>query len=142
MSKLLNFLRTKGISQGLIGFVILKRSDYVNSLNSIFNNPSKFSPLNNYPTNTRLTTVQHYLSTLRNCGEISDEDFKFMRPKAASFGRAHGAPKTQKDFIDLPTQPGSNHYFAVRYEYAATLFFSKLTNFYHFQIHGMEWFSS
>ena len=85
------------------GVVILKRSDYVNSLNSIFNNPSKFSRLNNDPTNTRLTTLQHYLSTLRNRGEISGEDFEFMRPKAASFGRAHGAPKTHKDFIDLPT---------------------------------------
>ena len=89
------------------GAVILKCSDYVlsitNSLNSIFNNPSKFSRLNNDPTNSRLTTLQHYLSTLRNRGEISDEDFKFMRPRAASFGRAHGAPKTHKDFIDLPT---------------------------------------
>ena len=26
-----------------------------------------------------------------------------MRPQAASFGRAHGAPKTHKDFTDLPT---------------------------------------
>ena len=31
------------------------------------------------------------------------QDFKFMRPQAASFGRAHGAPKTHKDFTDLPT---------------------------------------
>ena len=70
---------------------------------SIFSNPSKFSQLKNDPTNTRLTTLQHYLSTSRNRGEISDQDFKFMRPQAASFGRAHGAPKTHKDFTDLPT---------------------------------------
>ena len=41
------------------GVVVLKRSDYVKSLSSIFSNPSKFSQLNNDPTNTRLTTLQH-----------------------------------------------------------------------------------
>ena len=40
--------------------------------------------------------------TLRKRSEISESEFKFMRPKTASFGRAHGMPKTHKYFKDLP----------------------------------------
>ena len=39
--------------------------------------------------------------TLRKRNEISESEFKFMRPKTASFGRAHGMPKTHEAFIDL-----------------------------------------
>ena len=85
------------------GVVVLKRSDYIKSLNSIFNNTSKFIKLDNDPTFTRLTTLQNYLSTLRNRGEISETEYKFLRPKSASFGRAHGLPKIHKHFDNLPS---------------------------------------
>ena len=99
MSKTLSILKPdKGN-----GVVVLKRTDYINSLNSIFNNPSKFIKLDNDPTFTRLTTLQNYLSTLRNRGEISETEYKFLRPKSASFGRAHGLPKIHKHFDNLPS---------------------------------------
>ena len=70
------------------GIVVLKRSDYVTSLKSIFENKTKFTRLTNDPTFTRLNTLQNYLLTLRNRNEISESEFNFMRLKAASLGRA------------------------------------------------------
>lgn len=76
------------------GIVVLKRSNYVTSLKSIFENKTKFTRLTNDPTSTRLNTLQNYLLTLRNRNEISES--------AAGFGRAHGLPKTHKQFSDIP----------------------------------------
>ena len=84
------------------GIVILNCSDYTKSLRSIFDDKSKFSRLNEDPTNTRLNTLHNYLLTLRKRNEISESEYKFMRPKTASFGRAHGMPKMHKSFKDLP----------------------------------------
>ena len=84
------------------GIVVLKRSDYVTSLKSIFENKSKFTRLTNDPTSTRLNTLQNYLLTLRYRNEISESEFNFMRPKAASLGRVHGLPKTHKQYSDIP----------------------------------------
>ena len=53
------------------GIVILKRSDYINSLTSLFDNPNKFKKVLSDPTYTRLTSLQAYLSTLLKRGEIS-----------------------------------------------------------------------
>ena len=84
------------------GIAILNRSDYTKSLRSIFDEKSKFTRLNEDPTSTRLNTLHNYLLTLRKRDEISESEFKFMRSKTASFGRAHGMPKTHKSFKDLP----------------------------------------
>ena len=37
------------------------------------------------------------------CNEITESDYDFMRPTAAHFGRAHGLPKTHKNYSNLPT---------------------------------------
>ena len=68
------------------GIVILNRADYTKSLRSIFDDKSKFTRLNEDPTSTRLNTLNNYLLTLRKRNEISESEFKFMRPKTASFG--------------------------------------------------------
>ena len=78
------------------GIVILNRSDYTKSLRSIFDDKSKFSHLNEDPTNTRLNTLHNYLLTLRKRNELSESEYNIMRPKTASFGRAHGMPKMHK----------------------------------------------
>ena len=84
------------------GTVILNRSDYIKSLRTIFDHKSKFTRLNEDPTSARLNTLHNYLLTLRKRNEISESEFRFMRPKTASFGRAYGMPKTHKSFKDLP----------------------------------------
>ena len=59
------------------GIVILKRSDYISSLKSLFNNTTKFNSLNDDPTSTRLNTLQNYLLTLLKRNEISESEFNY-----------------------------------------------------------------
>ena len=84
------------------GIVILKSSDYISSLKSLFNNITKFNCLNEDPTSTRLNTFQNYLLTLLKRNEISESEFNFMRPKASSFSRAHSMSKIYKTYTDIP----------------------------------------
>ena len=54
------------------------------------------------PTLQSHNTVQKYLNTLFNRGEISNDKKKSIPPKFAQTGRAYGLPKTHKIFEDLP----------------------------------------
>ena len=82
--------------------MLLSHEDYVNSLQRIFGDPSRFKKIKQDPTINRLTTVQKYRKTLSNRGEISESEMKAMRPKFAHFARVHGLPKTHKQYDHLP----------------------------------------
>ena len=84
------------------GIVLLSHKDYVNSLQRIFDDPSKFKKIKQDPTINRLTTVQKYLKALSNRGKITESEMKAMRPKFAHIARAHGLPKTHKQYDHLP----------------------------------------
>ena len=84
------------------GVVIMKKLDYISSVNSLFDNPLKFKKIPPDHTSIRLTSLHNYLSSLLKRGEISGDEFKFMLSKAAHFGRAHGLPKTHKPFSNIP----------------------------------------
>ena len=49
-----------------------------------------------------MNSLQRYLNSLYNKGEISEEEKKSMRPMAAEQGRAHGLPKMNKEFDAIP----------------------------------------
>ena len=84
------------------GIVILKRSNYIDSVNSLFNDPTKFKRIPH-----DLTSSCHFTGlrtqTFINWGEIFECDHKNLRPAFAHFGRAHGLPKTHKIFQSIPT---------------------------------------
>ena len=84
------------------GIVLVNHGDYVNSVQRIFNDASKFKKIEKDPTITRLTIVQNYLKTLCKRGEITESEKKAMRPKFAQIAGAHGLPKTHKPFEHLP----------------------------------------
>ena len=84
------------------GIVVMKRSDYISSVKSLFTNPSKFKKLGSDPTPSRLSSLQQYLNVLLKRGEISEQEYSFMRPKSAHFARAHGLPKIHKTYQTLP----------------------------------------
>ena len=84
------------------GIVILKRSDYIDSLNSLFNDPTKFKRTPHDLTSSRLATLQAYLCKLLNRGEISEFEHENLRPTFAHLGRARGLPKTHKTFQSIP----------------------------------------
>ena len=63
--------------------------DYYNSLDQLFNDPTKFEVLSEDPTLHDLSTIQRYLNTL----EFEGWKNKQMRPKFAQIGRELGLPK-------------------------------------------------
>ena len=103
------------------GVVIIDIADYYNSLYPIFSDKTKFTKRDDDPTNTRLNTLQSYLCTLLNRGEITEEVFKEIRPENAKIARAHGLPKVHKDFDCVPPfrpiidTTGSTHYGVGKY---------------------------
>ena len=84
------------------GIVLLSHKDYVNSLQRIFDDSSKFKKIKQDPTINRLTTVQTYLNTVSNRGEITQSEMKAMQPNFAHIAQAHRLPKTHKQYDHLP----------------------------------------
>ena len=103
------------------GVVILKKEDYEKSIEELFADRSKFKILNDDPTNTRLTTLQNFLRSLKKRGEIDEAELKAMYPENAKPGRAYGTAKVHKEFETIPPlRPivdtiGSTHYGVGKY---------------------------
>ena len=51
---------------------------------------------------TQLSTLQNYLRTIYNRGEITVDEYNTIRPQSTKPARAHGLPKTHKPFDNLP----------------------------------------
>ena len=68
----------------------------------MFSDASIFKKIYRDPTLMRMSSLQRYLNGLFNKGEISEQGKKDMRPMAAQLGRAHGLPKTHKEFDTIP----------------------------------------
>ena len=65
------------------GIVLLDNQDYVNSVEQLFKDQTKFKILEKDPSKTRMATLQKYLQNLCNRREISKVEFDQMRPKNA-----------------------------------------------------------
>ena len=98
------------------GVVLMKKSDYVDKIEHLFSDRQKFKTIPTDPTPTRLNSLQRYLKKLEKREEITEEIYKKIRPMNAQPARAHGLPKTHKEYEDLPPfRPvidtiGSTHY--------------------------------
>ena len=98
------------------GVVILDKCDYINSMEQLFEDRTKFRVINEDPTHTRMATLQNYVRMLKNTKQINDEEYKLLYPKNAKIGRAHGSAKVHKEFENIPPlRPiidtiGSTHY--------------------------------
>ena len=84
------------------GVVILKKLDYQSCMTELFADKTKFKKLKSDPTLTQLTTLQNYLRTIYNRGEITSDIFSEVQPQSTKPARAHGLPKTHKNFDTLP----------------------------------------
>ncbi len=71
-------------------------------MTDLFADTTKFTKLKSDPTLTQLTTLQQYLRTIYNCGEITSDVYSEVQPQCTKPARAHGLPKTHKDFDTLP----------------------------------------
>ena len=84
------------------GIVLLKKEDYVESMERIFADRSKFKEVETDNTISRVENLKRYLNTLLNRGEITESEKKEMRMKGANRARARGLPKTHKSFDTIP----------------------------------------
>ena len=84
------------------GVVILKMADYQSCMMELFADKTKFTKFNVDPTLTQLTTLQNYLRTIYNRGEITNDVYSEVQPQSTQPARAHGLPKIHKDFDNLP----------------------------------------
>ena len=103
------------------GIVLLNKEDYTNSMENLFSDKTKFKQLDSDPTISRLSSLQSYLRKLGNNNEITETEFKAMRPKNARPAKATGLPKIHKQFDNLPSfrpiidTPGSAHYLTAKF---------------------------
>ena len=72
-------------------------------MTGLFADRSKFSKLNTDSTLTQLMSLQNYLWTIHNRGEISDDEYANFRQQSTKPARTHGLPKIHKPFDNLPT---------------------------------------
>ena len=102
------------------GIVLLNKEDYTNSMENLLSKKTKFKQLDSDPTITRLSSLQSYLHKLENNNEITEAEFKAMRPQNARSTKATGFPKIHKQFDNLPSflpiidTTGSAHYLTAK----------------------------
>ena len=84
------------------GVVLLRKDDYTNFMTGLFADTSKFCKVTDDNTITQLSTLQNYLRTICNRGEITVDEYNTIRPQSTKPARAHGLPKTHKPFDNLP----------------------------------------
>ena len=84
------------------GAVLINNSDYYQSLESLFSDKSIFCLIDKDHTLTQLSSLQRYLRTLLNHGEINEDQFKKLRSQNAIVARAHALSKIHKSYNHLP----------------------------------------
>ena len=87
------------------GVVILDRSDYVDKMMQILDDPLKFMKLGpceeNDNTARKETSLQTFLRKLNKAGELSDADYQRIRPTGSVRPRMYGVPKVHKEGTPL-----------------------------------------
>ena len=84
------------------GVVLINRTDYVKSMESLFGDKKKFKVVDRDPTITRVNTIQTYLNNIFKRNEITEEEKNGMRPKGGNRARARGLPKIHKEYDSIP----------------------------------------
>ena len=84
------------------GVLLINNFDYYQLLEHLFTDIKKFKQIDRDSTLTQLSTLQKYLRTLYNRGELTEEQFKNVRLQNARFARAHALPKIHKTYMNLP----------------------------------------
>ncbi|CAF4673899.1 unnamed protein product [Rotaria sp. Silwood1] len=83
------------------GVVLMDKQDYVNKIQSILNDSSKFSSLSEDPTLARENSLKSILRKLHDQGQIKDQFYYLARPTGSNPGRLYGLPKVHKKPVSL-----------------------------------------
>ncbi|CAF1171249.1 unnamed protein product [Didymodactylos carnosus] len=85
------------------GVVTMDKVDYINKMNDILSDSTKFKKLDHDPTIQKEDTLTRYLLKLHKEGLISESDYKAARLCGSRPARLYGLPKTHKP--NLPLRP-------------------------------------
>ena len=85
------------------GVVIMNRTDYINKMNTIVNDPSTFKQIHDDPTIKQEDKLNRKLRQLKQSGFITEEEYQYCRPTGSQPARIYGLPKVHKD--GLPLRP-------------------------------------
>ncbi|CAF4387530.1 unnamed protein product [Rotaria sp. Silwood2] len=83
------------------GVVLMDKHNYVNKIQSILNDSSKFSSLSEDPTLARENNLKSLLRKLHDQRQITDQFYYLARPTGSNPGRLYGLPKVHKQPVSL-----------------------------------------
>ena len=93
-----------------IGVVIMNKTDYVEKMEEILNDITKFKELNYEDSFTVIIKIEdkinRFIRKLKDSGTISEETSRFLLVSGSSPGILHGLPKVHK--ANIPTRPISS----------------------------------
>ena len=81
--------------------MLLDRTDYINKLQDILNDSTKFQELPDDPTASRESKLQRYLYNLKRKGIFDQHTYDNIRPSGSQPSRLYGLPKTHKAYVPL-----------------------------------------
>ena len=85
------------------GVVILNKKDYVSKMETIIFDKTKFKLVNNNNNLDQLRKFQGFIFRLKKNGCLTDDNYRRIRPVAASTPILYGNPKVHKD--NIPMRP-------------------------------------
>ncbi|CAF4454753.1 unnamed protein product [Rotaria sp. Silwood2] len=87
------------------GVVVLDRNDYINKLETILSDSSKFKLLNQDPTISRENSLTNLLLQIKNEEYLTQQEYKYIKPVGSIPARLYGLPKVHKSEINVPLRP-------------------------------------
>ena len=85
------------------GVVVMDHSDYVNKINDILSDHSKFKILDTDPTEQRESKLQRFLCRLHKKGSLDESTYGLIRPTGSTPSQLYGLPKVHK--VGVPLRP-------------------------------------
>ena len=85
------------------GVVVMDHSDYVNKINDILSDHSKFKILDTDPTEQRESKLQRFLYRLHKKGSLDESTYGLIRPTGSTPSQLYGLPKVHK--VGVPLRP-------------------------------------
>ncbi|CAF1524828.1 unnamed protein product [Adineta steineri] len=87
------------------GVVVMDRAEYVQKMNTILDDRSAFTLINNDPTLDNEEELVKFLLVLNKEGFISQQEYEVARPSGSRPARIYGLPKLHKKQENYPLRP-------------------------------------
>jgi len=87
------------------GVVVLDRQYYIEKLESILSDKTKFKLLDKDPTISRENSLTSVLKQMQNDGYLTQQEYKYIKPVGSIPARLYGLPKVHKTNVPLSFRP-------------------------------------